>query len=74
MKEGYLIVRCVRCGSRSQLPLKSVRSEVSQCPVCQDGEIECKAIQPSIQPCKELAENVTSLSPYVTTLMKLSSN
>jgi len=74
MDKGYLIVKCLQCGSRSQLPLKSVRNEVSLCPVCHEGEIECRCIQPTIQACHELADGIRSLSPYVTTLMKLSAN
>jgi hypothetical protein len=46
--DSYLIMKCIKCGSISHLAIKSVRSAVSLCPVCGDGEIKCRAIQPTI--------------------------
>lgn len=49
MSNGYLIVRCLRCGSISRLDIKAVRTKASVCPVCLDGETECKLVQYTIQ-------------------------
>ena len=74
MNEGYLIMKCCRCGSTSQLMIKGVRSDLSLCPVCLEGEIECKAIQPTIQVCREPVDGSQNLNAYIATLTKFSSN
>lgn len=74
MNEGYLIVKCLYCGSQCQVPLKGVRNEISLCPVCREGEIECKAIQPSINIFQELYAGISGLSPYVASFLGLSAN
>lgn len=49
MGNGYLIVRCLQCGSISRLDVKAVRTKASLCPVCLDGETECRLVQYTIQ-------------------------
>ncbi len=74
MNEGYLIVKCPRCGSLSRLDIKSVRSELTQCPVCLECEIKCEAIQPSIQMCQKTGDSINKLPQYLVNLMRLSTN
>ena len=74
MNEGYLLVKCLRCGSISQMAIKAVRSNVSQCPVCLDGEIQCSAVQPSIQMYQEHLEHVNDLHVYLSSHTGFSSN
>ena len=74
MKDGYLIVRCFSCGSVSRLAIDSIRSRVSKCPVCCDGDIECKAIQCVIMNYKQNSETTEKLYPYLLNLTKFSVN
>jgi Na+-translocating ferredoxin:NAD+ oxidoreductase RnfC subunit len=74
LNEGYLIVKCPRCGSLSRLDIKSVRSDVTQCPVCLECEIVCEAIQPSIQMCRGTGDSIHNLPQYLANLMNLSTN
>ena len=74
MNEGYLIVKCLRCGSVSQLAIKAVRSEVSICPVCQHGETECIAVQSIIQLFPKPDGAVTNIPAYSTSSLKFSNN
>ncbi len=74
MNEGYLIVKCYRCGSTSQLVMKGVRGTFPVCPVCYEGEVECQAIQTTIQMCQEFVDGIQKLNPYIATFAKLSTN
>ena len=74
MKEGYLIVKCYRCGSTSRLEMKGVRGNFPVCPVCQEAEVECRAMQPTIQMGQALANDIQNLNPYIATFAKLSAN
>ena len=74
MSNGYLIVKCLRCGSVSRLDIKAVRTELSLCPVCLDGEIDYQAIQCTIQTCQKNDDVFQNLNPYIAKLTKFSIN
>jgi len=74
VNEGYLIVKCCRCGSESQLRISGFRGDFSLCPVCLDGEVECKAIQCTIQMYQENGEVFQNLTPYLAKLIRFSLN
>ena len=74
MSNGYLIVKCLRCGSISQLELKAVRSNISLCPVCSDCELECVAVQCTIQVIQKHNAEATDSHPYLSVLPKFSVN
>ena len=74
MSNGYLILKCLRCGSISRLELKAVRSNISLCPVCIDSEIECIAAQCTIQVYQEHSTEMPDSHPYLSKLVKLSLN
>ena len=74
MKSGYLIVRCLRCGSISRLELKAIRSSISICPVCVDGEIEYIAAQCTIQVFPEHNTEIADSHSYFSMLTRFSIN
>lgn len=74
MSNGYLIVKCLRCGSISQLELKAVRSNISICPVCTDSEIEYIAAQCPMQVYQEHSIEITNSNAYLSMLFKFSVN
>jgi predicted RNA-binding Zn-ribbon protein involved in translation (DUF1610 family) len=74
VREDYLIAKCYRCGSTSQLLIKGVRNNVFLCPACLEGEIGCKVKQPDTQGHQAGAMGIHTLGSYVTTLVKLSIN
>lgn len=74
MSNGYLIVKCLRCGSISQLELKAVRSNIALCPVCIDSEIEYIAAQCTIQAFQRQNTETTDSHPYLSALAKFSIN
>jgi hypothetical protein len=74
VNEGYLVMKCYRCGSTSLMMIKGVRNDLPLCPVCLEGELECKAIQPTIQMCREPVDASRDLNAYIATLTKFSIN
>ena len=74
MSNGYLIVKCLRCGSLSQLELKAVRSNITFCPVCVESEIEYIAAQCTIQVYQEHNTTIPDSHPYLSMLTKFSVN
>ena len=74
MGNGYLIVKCLHCGSISQLELKAVRSSIPICPVCVDGIIECIAAQCTIQVNQEQIKETSDNHSYLSMLTRFSMN
>ncbi len=66
MNEGYLIARCSRCNSISQLSMSGIRDDFSLCPVCLEGNIEFQAIQPDIHISRKLTDRIRTLELFVT--------
>ena len=74
VSEGYLIAECNRCGSILRLAIKGVRNEVSYCPVCMEGELQCRAVQTDISLAPKSVIKMPVLNPYIERFLKLSSN
>ena len=74
VSDGYLVVKCLRCGSISQLQMAAVRSDVSLCPVCTESEIECIAVQCTMQVCPENSKEIPKSNPFLSTLARFSIN
>ncbi len=66
MNEGYLVVRCSRCNSISQLPISGIRDDFSLCPMCLEGKIEFQEIQPSINASRKLTDRIHTLELHIT--------
>jgi recombinational DNA repair protein (RecF pathway) len=73
MKEGCMIVKCERCGSESQLMMRSIRSNAFLCPACMENEIECQLAKPVIKICRE-PSGTDCLYPYVSNKLMISAN
>ncbi len=56
------------------LAIEGIRSDVFQCPVCLEGEIECGAERRGTQVIKGVVDGVHNFSPYVATPRKDSTN
>lgn len=56
------------------LAIGGVRSDVFQCPVCLEGEIECAAERGGTQVIKGVVDGVHNFSPYVATPGKDATN
>lgn len=74
MSDGYLIVKCLRCGSISRLPITAVISDVSLCPVCIESEIQCIAVQYTMNVYQEYGVEIPPSFPYLSTLARFSIN
>ena len=74
MSTSYLIARCYRCGSTMQLVIEGVRSDAFLCPVCLEGEIECKVNQSGTQKRQGVIDGLQNLGQYVAAPVKLSVN
>ena len=74
VNEGYVTIKCYRCGSTMQLVIGSIRSDLLLCPVCHEGEIECRAQQPGNIDYEILISRLQDLGQYIATPVQLSLN
>ena len=72
--DSYVNVRCHRCGSTSQLHIKNVMTDMVLCPVCLEGEINCRAHHSGIVHYRKVAELFDGLEPYILTSVQPSPN
>lgn len=49
MISDYIVARCPRCSSTSEIISSGVMTDVFLCPVCLEGEIKCRKQQPVIE-------------------------
>jgi hypothetical protein len=56
VSSGYIIVRCPRCFSTSEISRNGVRTHTFLCPVCLEGEIQYKENQSVIEKEPELGQ------------------
>jgi len=74
VNNGYLIMKCSSCQSIMQLAIGGVRSNVFQCPVCLESEIECEAERRGIQEDKGVMDGIRNFTSYVAIPGKDSAN
>ena len=72
--DGYVNVMCHRCGSTSQLLIKNVMTDFVLCPVCREGEINCKARYSKAVPDQRAADFLDNLELYILTSVQPSPN
>jgi len=72
--DKYINVKCSRCGSTSQLLINNVMSDILQCPVCLEGEIDYKTPHSMAVRDRRVIDCFSNLEPYILTLVQPSPN
>jgi hypothetical protein len=74
VKEGCMAVRCERCGSESELMMRSVLSDIFLCPACLESEIKSQLTKSAIQVCREADDTDRNMYPPETDPVEISNN
>jgi len=74
MNGGYVTVKCCRCSSTIQLVIGAIRSDLFLCPVCHEGEIECRVQRLGDPRCRIIGNGLQDLGQYIAKPVRLSMN
>lgn len=74
MQNGYLIAKCLCCGSTIFLKIRGVKGRYSQCPVCSEYALSIVEVQPCMLSDVDTHWDISTLPDYVLAFLENASN